>query len=89
MSEAILLLPVGSALSRSSASTLCWRTFCTSTNGDSPVTVIVSSRDPTGSSAFTVAVKPAVSTIPSRINVLKPGKSKVMEYVPGRRSTML
>ena len=41
--------------------TLCWTTFCTSTVGASPVTVIVSSSAPTRRSALTVAVNDAVS----------------------------
>ena len=44
---------------------------------------MVSSSAPTCISALTVAVKPAVRAIPSRLNVLKPGSVKVTEYVPG------
>ena len=45
--------------------------------GDSPVTVIVSSMAPTFRSALTVAVKEPVSSIPSRLTVLKPVSVKV------------
>ena len=60
-----------------------------STSGLAPVTVTVSARVPTGMSAFTVAVNPAVSPIPSRLTVLKPARLNVTVYVPERRSTML
>jgi hypothetical protein len=46
--------------------TFCWTTFCVSTIGDWPATLIVSSSAPTRSSAFTVAVKAADSSMPSR-----------------------
>jgi hypothetical protein len=52
--------------------TVCRRTLCTSTIGDSPVTVIVSSSAPTLSSASTVAVKAPGSSMPSRRTALKP-----------------
>ena len=45
--------------------------------GLAPVTVTVSSSAPTFMSAFTVAVNPDVSSMPSRLNVLKPGSVKV------------
>src|SRR6185436_9580943 len=60
----------------------------TSTTGEAPETVIVSSRAPTPSSALSVAVNSDGSTRPSRLNVLKPGSVNVTEYVPGRRSAM-
>ena len=60
-----------------------------STTGDSPLTVTVSSSEPTFNSAFTVAVNPVVNAIPSRLTVPKPGKEKVTVYMPGRRSTIL
>ena len=47
-------------------------TFWVSTIGDSPVTVTVSSTAPTRMSALTLAVNPAVSSMPSRFTVLKP-----------------
>jgi hypothetical protein len=68
--------------------TRCWVMFCTSTVGASPVTVIVSSSEPTRRSLFTVAVNAAVSWIPSRRTVLNPASENVTVYVPGRRSTM-
>jgi hypothetical protein len=51
--------------------------FCTSTTGLSPVTVTVSSTEPTVMSTLTVAVNPAVRTMPSRFRVLNPGRLKV------------
>ena len=69
--------PVGSASSRSRVSTSSRCVFCTSTIGDSPVTVMVSLSAPTCSSAFTGATKFAVSTIPSRLTVLNPGSVKM------------
>ena len=68
----------GSAASRSLETTFCWRTFCVSTSGAAPLTVIVSSRAPTCMSALTVAVNPAVRLIPSRLNVLKLARLKVI-----------
>jgi hypothetical protein len=47
-----------------------------STMGDSPVTVTVSSIVPTFMSALTFAVKPDVSSIPSRLIVANPGRVK-------------
>jgi hypothetical protein len=66
----------------------CVRALCTSTIGDSPVTVIVSSSEPTFRSRFTVATKFPDSSMPSRLSVVKPCSVAVTEYVPGRRSTM-
>ena len=66
------VVPVGSAPSVSSVTAICWRTFCVSTSGEAPVTVMVSSTLPTRRSPFTVAVNPAVSTIASRLTVLNP-----------------
>ena len=61
-----------------SLSSVRWRlALCTSTIGLSPVTVTVSSRDPTRSSAFTVATNSADSSSASRCTVLKPVKVKV------------
>ena len=68
---------LGSTLSRSSETTVCLRALRVSTSGDSPVTVIVSVSAPTCMSAFTVAVNPDVSSMPSRRNTLKPGSEKV------------
>ena len=62
----------GSVSSRSFDITVCLRTFWVSTSGVAPLTVIVSATAPTWRSAFTVAVKPAVSSMPSRLTVLKP-----------------
>src|SRR4029077_15567471 len=60
----------------------------TSTTGDAPDTVTVSSSAPTRRSAFTVAVKLAGSSMPSRLTVLNPGSVKTMVYTPGRKSTI-
>jgi hypothetical protein len=57
----------------------------TSTIGVSPVTVIVSSIAPTRSSAFTDATNDPVSSMPSRLTVLKPGTVNVTAYRPGCR----
>ena len=78
----------GIAESTSRSMICCTRVLCTSTTGDSPVTVIVSSSLPTLRSPFTVATKLPDSSMPSRLTVLKPGTDIVTEYVPGRRSTM-
>ena len=51
--------------------------LCTSTTGVSPVTVIVSASAPTLRSALMVAVNEPVSSIPSRLTVLKPCRVKV------------
>jgi len=56
---------------------VCFRTFCVSTSGAAPLTVMVSSREPTAMSALTVAVTPEVSAIPSRLTTLKPVSVKV------------
>ena len=53
------------------------RTCCTSTSGDSPVTVTVSSSAPTAMSAFTWMVESPMMTTPSRTKVLNPGSVKV------------
>jgi hypothetical protein len=52
-------------------------TLRVSTVGEAPDTVIVSSREPTCRSAFTVAVKEEVSSICSRRTTLNPGSVKV------------
>ena len=51
--------------------------LCTSTTGVSPVTVIVSASVPTLRSALMVAVNEPVSSMPSRLKVLKPCSVKV------------
>ena len=83
-----MFLETGAASSTSRVSTLWVRTFCTSTTGVAPVTVIVSSTVPTRSSASTFAVNPTFSTMSSRTTVAKPGKVNVTAYVPGRRATI-
>ena len=60
----------------------CWETFRTSTTGEAPVTVIVSSTEPTVSCASMFAVNPELNSTPSRIWVLNPERVKVTEYTP-------
>ena len=56
----------------------CWlRVLVTSTTGASPLTVIVSATPPTFRSAFTVAMKLPVSSIPSRLTVANPDSVNV------------
>ena len=54
-----------------------------STTGDAPLTVTVSVSDATFSSAFTVAVKPRPTRMPSRLTVENPASSYVILYSPG------
>ena len=69
--------PVGMASSSSWLITR-WRfALWMSTIGDSPVTVTVSSTAPTRISALTVAANEPLSSMPSRLTVLKPGSVKV------------
>jgi hypothetical protein len=67
----------GSVESSSLEATVWRRTFDVSTRGAAPVTVIVSSSDPTWRSTLTVAVNPDVSAMPSRRTTLNPGSVKV------------
>lgn len=70
---------------------IVWRCVAlwTSTSGLCPETRTVSSICPTRNSALTVAVKPAVSSIPSRLTVLNPGSANVTAYTPGLRLMIL
>ena len=70
-------MPAGIAFMTSRVITFCCVTFCTSTIGAWPDTVMVSSSEPTRMSAFTVAVNAAVSSMPSRFTVLKPVSANV------------
>src|SRR6185503_8310985 len=81
-----MLRPVGSASSSDRDSTCCCVALFTSTTGEAPVTVTVSSSAPTRNSPLMVAVKLAGSSIPSRWKTLKPGSVNVTVYNPGRRS---
>ena len=54
--------------------------------GDSPVTVIVSSSEPTFRSTSTLATNVPVNSMPSRLTVENPLRVKVTAYVPGRSS---
>ena len=58
----------------------------TSTTGASPVTVMVSSRDPTRISPSTEVMPLPDTMTPSRFAVLKPASVKVTAYAPGRNS---
>ena len=83
------LRPVG-MLSSSSRVKTCWVVaLCTSMTGDAPDTVTLSSIDPMLNWASTGAVKPAVSSIPSRTTFLNPASVKATRYVPERRSMTL
>ena len=73
----MFLVLTGSVASSSAEATVWRRTFDVSTIGEAPLTVIVSSREPTCRSTLTVAVKPEVSVIPSRRMVLKPWSRNV------------
>ena len=55
----------------------CVRTFCTSTTGLAPVTVTVSSSDPTFRSALIAEVVPRDTSTPSRANELNPDSVNV------------
>ncbi len=72
-----IVRPVGMASSASRFSTCDLVVLCTSTVGDAPETVRVSSSDPTFSSVFTVIVKSDGSSMPSRLTVEKPSSEKV------------
>jgi hypothetical protein len=67
----------GSACRTSWLTTSWVREFWMSTTGEAPVTVTVSSTDPTAIEAFTVAENAPSSTMPSRFTVLKPGRVNV------------
>jgi hypothetical protein len=77
MPTAWMLRPVGSASRTSCVITTRCVMLCVSTIGDSPVTVSVSSSAPTLRSTLIVAVKSDVSSMPSRITVVKPGSSNL------------
>ena len=68
-----MLWEVGTAASSSREITRCCVTFCVSTSGVRPETVIVSSIEPSDSSMSTVAVKLGESSRPSRRVTEKPG----------------
>ena len=69
--------------------TRCCTVFCVSTTGLWPLTVIVSSSEPTFISTLMGAVKLLVSSMPSRLTVPNPASVNVTAYTPGRRSTIL
>ena len=68
---------LGSAFSRSAETIVCRRALRVSTTGASPLTVTVSESVPTFMSTLIVAVKPDVSSMPSRLNALKPASENV------------
>ena len=67
----------GSSASLWLSSTLLTFVAEMSTTGDAPVTVMLSATAPGFSSALTVAVKPTLTRIPSRVIVPNPDSSKV------------
>jgi hypothetical protein len=71
------LVLVGRVSSNSLVTTVCRRTFCTSTTGAAPVTVIDSDRFPTCMMPSMLAVNPEVRTTPSRLTVWNPSREKV------------
>ena len=75
--------PVGSVSSSSRLTVSRREVFWTSTIGDSPVTVTVSSIAPTRISALTGAVKLASSTTPSRFTRVEPLKGEGHRIRPG------
>src|SRR5438128_1123135 len=79
--------PLGMALINSGVTARVVMTPCTSTRGDCPVTVTVSATVPTFISAFTVVVKFARMSRPSRFTTLNPGSVNVTLYVPTGRLT--
>ncbi len=64
------------------------RALVTSTTGAAPETVTVSDTLPTFRSAFTVATKVPVNSMPSRLTGANPPSVKVTVYVPGLRFSM-
>ena len=78
-----LRVEVGIASSMSRLTTTVCRLLLTSTTGDSPVTVTVSSSAPSCRSPLTGAVKLPSSRMPARRMVLNPDIVKVTSYVPG------
>src|SRR5476651_2140363 len=80
-----MVCDVGTASSTSRDRTCAFELLWTSTTGDWPETVTVSSIAPTFRSALIVDVKLDGSSTPSRFTAEKPGRLKVMVYVPGRR----
>jgi hypothetical protein len=79
---------LGIAAMTSLFSVCCVFALCTSTMGDSPLTVMVSSRAPTCMSPLTVATKVPLSSIPSRRAVLNPASENVTVYAPGGSATI-
>jgi hypothetical protein len=84
-----MLRPVGIESSISRSNTWTRAVLETSTTGDSPVTVTVSSSVPIRISTSIVAVKSVGSSSPSRLNVLNPDSVNVTVYAPGRKSTIV
>ena len=70
---------LGMAARMSLLTVCCTFALCTSTTGVSPVTVIVSSRAPDLQVAIHRGHKRPVSSMPSRLTVLKPGNVNVTE----------
>ena len=68
---------IGALLITSAVSTRSRLALWTSTTGDAPVTVTVSSSVPTRMSALMLATNVPLSSMPSRRTVLNPGRAKV------------
>ena len=88
LSSAPAARATGSAWIMSVFITISRLVFCTSTTGDAPVTVTVSSMAPTRISIGIVAVCVPDSSTASRLTVANPGSVKVNAYVPDFRSMM-
>ena len=82
-----MLRAAGNASSISRVNTVCFVTLWTSTSGDAPDTVIVSSSAPTVMSAFTVAVKCRSTRCPPAYGA-EAGQGKGDGVEPGLRLTM-
>ena len=80
--------PVGSSARTSVVSDCVCVTVSTSISGLSPVTVMVSSTPPTVIWTSTLAEKVAVSVMPSRTTMVKPGRVNVTVYSPGLSAMM-
>ena len=82
-SSAHMSRPFGIDSSCASLKFCCTRVAEVSITGEAPDTVTVSCNDASDMSALTLAVKPREIWMPSRLRVLKPASSKVIEYAPG------
>src|SRR5580765_7870831 len=76
----------GTVLMTSLLSTAWRRALCVSTIGVSPVTVTVSATEPTRIATLMGMTPDPVTSMPSRLTVVKPGSVTVIAYVPGGNS---